>query len=210
MKRDAARPSADTEATTRQRILDVALELFAQHGFAGTSMRLLARTAGLRESSLYNHFSGKDDLYQAVIELWGPAEFVERLQSAEYKKLAKDPEAFLRLCAKHLVDRWMDPREHLFSAMINKEGPGGSGFQRYYKALFEDELDLLEAYFVAFKKHCGMVAPNPRETARMLTAGFVHIRRELFALPPGQLPARAAVQKAMRRYLDNFIATVLP
>ena len=35
------------EGTTRRRIMDAALELFAQHGYAGASMRMLARAAGL-------------------------------------------------------------------------------------------------------------------------------------------------------------------
>ena len=115
------------EGTTRRRIMDAALELFAQHGYAGASMRMLARAAGLRESSLYNHFAGKDDLYNALIAQWGPAEFVQRLKSPEYRALADDPPAFFRLCGRHLVDRWIDPREHRYMAMISKEGPGGPG-----------------------------------------------------------------------------------
>lgn len=200
--------SVEAEGSTRERLLDVALQLFAQHGFAGTSMRMIARGAELRESSIYNHFGGKDELYREVAAQWGPAEFVERLQSKEYRDLLDDPASFLRLCAKHLIDRWMDPREHMFATLIAREGPEGEGYQRYYKALFVDELDLLERYFAHFAKKHGMVAPNPRETARMLTAGFVHIRRELFSTP--EMPQRAEVQRAMRRYITNFIATVLP
>ncbi len=51
---------AETAGTsTRERILAAALDLFAQHGFGGASMRELARRVGIRESSLYNHFPGK-------------------------------------------------------------------------------------------------------------------------------------------------------
>ena len=56
------------EATTRARILDAALDLFARHGFAGTSVRQLARAVGLRESSLYNHFASKEAIYHALID----------------------------------------------------------------------------------------------------------------------------------------------
>ena len=45
--------------TTRERILIEALNLFAQSGYGGASMRELARRVGIRESSLYNHFAGK-------------------------------------------------------------------------------------------------------------------------------------------------------
>jgi TetR/AcrR family transcriptional regulator len=53
---------------TRDRILDVAEALFAERGFAGTSVRDIAAAAGLTAASLYNHFEGKEALYDAVLE----------------------------------------------------------------------------------------------------------------------------------------------
>lgn len=53
--------------TTRDRILDVAEQLFAQKGLAGTAVRDIARAAGLTAPSLYNYFEGKQALYEAVI-----------------------------------------------------------------------------------------------------------------------------------------------
>ena len=53
---------------TRERILDQAEILFADRGFAGTSVRDIAARAGLTPASLYNHFPGKDALYRAVLE----------------------------------------------------------------------------------------------------------------------------------------------
>jgi len=59
--------SAAGSDSTRQRILDVAERLFAQKGFAGTAVRDIAREAGLTAPSLYNHFDGKQALYEAVL-----------------------------------------------------------------------------------------------------------------------------------------------
>ncbi len=53
--------------STRERILDVAEALFASKGLAGTAVRDIAREAGLTAPSLYNHFVGKQALYEAVI-----------------------------------------------------------------------------------------------------------------------------------------------
>lgn len=58
----------DDRPITRDRVLDVAEALFARHGFSGTSMRDIAKEAGLTAPSLYNHFEGKDALYVAVLE----------------------------------------------------------------------------------------------------------------------------------------------
>ena len=61
---DTAGPDSES---TRKRILDVAEKLFAQKGLAGTAVRDIAREAGLTAPSLYNHFDGKQALYEAVL-----------------------------------------------------------------------------------------------------------------------------------------------
>jgi AcrR family transcriptional regulator len=53
---------------TAERILDAAEALFAEHGFAGTTLRGVANVVGLRTPSLYNHFPSKESLYAAVLE----------------------------------------------------------------------------------------------------------------------------------------------
>src|SRR5205085_2358496 len=51
---------------TRTRILDAAEELFMQHGFEGTSMRLLTAKAGVNLAAVNYHFGSKDALIEAV------------------------------------------------------------------------------------------------------------------------------------------------
>ena len=51
---------------TRTRILDAAEELFMQHGFGGTSMRLLTSRAGVNLAAVNYHFGSKDALIEAV------------------------------------------------------------------------------------------------------------------------------------------------
>lgn len=54
-------------ARTAERILDAAESLFAVHGYEGTSLRQIAERAGIREPGVYNHFAGKQALYEAVL-----------------------------------------------------------------------------------------------------------------------------------------------
>ncbi len=49
-------------ATARDEILDAAAELFTGQGFANTSTRAIADAVGIRQSSLYHHFSTKDEI----------------------------------------------------------------------------------------------------------------------------------------------------
>jgi AcrR family transcriptional regulator len=52
---------------TRQRILDAALELFAERGYAGTSVADLARRLEMTKAALYYHFDSKGDILEALV-----------------------------------------------------------------------------------------------------------------------------------------------
>ena len=55
--------------TTRDRILDETLTLFAEKGYDGTSVEQIARKVGIKAPSLYNHFKGKEDILNALIDM---------------------------------------------------------------------------------------------------------------------------------------------
>ena len=60
---DKVEPDA---ASTRERILDVALDLFTEKGFDGTSLREIAERLGVTKAALYYHFASKDDILMAL------------------------------------------------------------------------------------------------------------------------------------------------
>ena len=53
---------------TSRAILDVAADLFARRGYDGVSVREIAQGAGIRESSVYNHFLSKADILTALYD----------------------------------------------------------------------------------------------------------------------------------------------
>jgi AcrR family transcriptional regulator len=53
-------------ASTRDRILDAALDLFVQHGFDGTSVRQIAERVGTTKAALYYYFASKDEILMAL------------------------------------------------------------------------------------------------------------------------------------------------
>lgn len=64
----------DTEVYTMARgdssadqIRSCALDLFARHGVAGTSLRMIAEELGVSKAAVYYHFRSKDDIVQAVL-----------------------------------------------------------------------------------------------------------------------------------------------
>ena len=53
---------------TRQKILDKALELFAAKGYDSVSVGEIAQAVGIKAPSLYNHFPGKQAIFDAIVE----------------------------------------------------------------------------------------------------------------------------------------------
>lgn len=53
--------------TTRLAIEDAAVELFMEQGYHATSMRQIAEHAGLALGGIYNHFSSKEEIFEAII-----------------------------------------------------------------------------------------------------------------------------------------------
>lgn len=50
----------------KDEIIEKALELFATHGYFGTSMDDIATAVGIKKASLYSHYSGKESIFTAV------------------------------------------------------------------------------------------------------------------------------------------------
>ena len=64
-----ARPRVRMTGVQRRRqLLDIGRELFAQRGFEATSVEELAARADVSKPVVYEHFGGKEGLYQAVVE----------------------------------------------------------------------------------------------------------------------------------------------
>ncbi len=56
------------KGSTRDEILNVALELFSVNGYEATSISQLADAVGIRKASLYSHFSSKQEILDNVVE----------------------------------------------------------------------------------------------------------------------------------------------
>ena len=83
------RPSGESPAN-KEKILDKAIELFAEKGYADVTMREIAQAVGIQASSIYNHYTGKEAILDAIADY-----FTQELQEQVYPHFATggDPEA---------------------------------------------------------------------------------------------------------------------
>ena len=58
----------ERRTNTREQIRAVALEMFAERGYAGTSLREIAERLGVTKAAVYYHFSTKEDILASLLE----------------------------------------------------------------------------------------------------------------------------------------------
>lgn len=68
---------------TRERLLNAAEQLFAEHGISGTTLRALTRVARVNLAAVHYHFGGKEGLLDAVVERRAAAMNRERLRELD-------------------------------------------------------------------------------------------------------------------------------
>ncbi len=56
------------EMNTRERILQVAVKLFAKNGYAATSMSDIAKELGVSKPALYKHYKSKQEIFDSILE----------------------------------------------------------------------------------------------------------------------------------------------
>lgn len=71
-----APPHTDGTVDTRARLIEVAIDLFTQHSYAGTSLQMIADELGFTKAAIYHHFRTREQLLDAVV---GP--LLDRLRS---------------------------------------------------------------------------------------------------------------------------------
>ena len=55
-------------SNTKERILEAALEMFSQNGYAGTNIRELSASLGLVKSGVYKHYESKEAIWNALLD----------------------------------------------------------------------------------------------------------------------------------------------
>jgi AcrR family transcriptional regulator len=76
------RPPGGNSDETRQALIDAALRLFAERGFASTTLSAVAADAGVAGSAVYYYFDSKEQLYEAVFLAVAPPVWEAMAESA--------------------------------------------------------------------------------------------------------------------------------
>lgn len=134
--------------STRDRILDQALELFARRGFEATSVYDIAEGVGIKAPSLYKHFAGKQAIFDAIVEraiqehlataasLGAPKVDIGPADAAvEYGRA--NEETMVRITTG-LLQHWTTDQASLFRRMLSAERLRSPQMAKLYRETFLD------------------------------------------------------------------------
>ena len=115
---------------TKERILRIALELFAQNGYLGTSMNDIARQVGFTKAALYKHYASKQEILDKIVERMNKMDY-ERAETYEMPETEPDgfAEAYLHTPVQKIrtyslaqFDHWTkEPFSSNFRKMLTLE-----------------------------------------------------------------------------------------
>ena len=149
-----AAPTARGEVT-RAKLLEVAHALFLENGFHGTSMRDIAEGSGIAVGGIYNHFSGKEAIFAAVLDAYHPYHVIlPALEAIE----AETVEDFMREASRRLYDGVAGAEAQLlpiiFIELVEFQG-------RHLKQLMERLMPTLLNFIQGFSQRRGQLRPLP-------------------------------------------------
>jgi AcrR family transcriptional regulator len=109
---------------TRAALLEEATALFAERGYAGTSLEDVASASQVTRGAVYHHFASKQALFEAVLELQEARVTAEVLAAAT----APDPWDAAMLALDAYLSHCCDP---VYGRLVWLEGPAALGWHRW-------------------------------------------------------------------------------
>ena len=95
--------------STKEKILEAALALFAENGYDGTSVEQIAIIVGIKAPSLYKHYKGKEDILNALIDS-AEVRYEEMFGSERnIGKVPRSPEEFIMMTMERISFTMRDP-----------------------------------------------------------------------------------------------------
>ena len=192
---------------TKERILETALELFAQRGYLGTSMSDIAARLGITKAALYKHYAGKQEILDRIVQRMNE---LDAARAAAYEMPGAAPEGFaqaylntpldrIRAYSTAQFDHWTrEPFSANFRKMLTLEQYRDARLaQLYQENLASGPVKYMAAIFRPLT--------DSDETAMQLALDFYGPMYLLYSVYDGAAD-QLAVAPMLEAHIDRFIA----
>ena len=148
----------------RSRILAVAQEVFAEHGFRSADVKTIAERAGVGKATIYKFFDSKEALLLTIVE-----ENLNHVRDLALKHLISNEPPLDRLrgvCVS--IARYLAGNREFSRVLIQEAGEFAGDIQRQHLALMEQYLPLADVFFSELRKEGYFTVLPTRDTAQLM------------------------------------------
>lgn len=163
---------------TKDRILEAAIELFAEKGFGEVSVREITRAVGIKESSLYNHFLSKQQILDEIFDyLKRQIDALTMPEEAVAAMMANiTPEAFIEISMKGFYTFLGNPLFVKIWRILSIERFTNKRALELFNTHFIDEpMEYQAKVFAALMDMGHMPRTNPKVLAREFYSYILYI-----------------------------------
>ena len=187
-------------AAQRERILEAALQCFAERGLHATSIEQIAQAAGCGKSVIYTHFDSRTAIVQAIAR--------QELREVEQQDLSgiADLTAFLLARFAKLETAELRKKSQL-AIHLSVESLNDPELRTFLQGAFERTVDLMQSVIRKDPATAHWSPPRARDTARQLT--FFWAGQSMYKMLFPSLPLRQ-LKKDMKQMMAALTADSPP
>jgi AcrR family transcriptional regulator len=175
---------AETQARTRQKLLDSGARAFAKRGYAAASIEEIAASAGFTRGAFYANFTDKADLFLTILD--GQTEAALQ-QVGDAVAAAPDDQklgALLEWFDRLVVDRRLELAFGEFQAVASRDRKLRARLARRYRLVVDLVTQMIESYCAG----AGVTLPVPPRTFATMVVSIVDGLTVAHRLVPDDIP----------------------
>lgn len=147
---------------TKKKIFDTALLLFAEQGYKATTMRQIAKSVGIQQSAIYNHFKNKEDILESAIERLSSSHLINIFEDKEPKELYKKGRLLLKNIANMFKLISYDTKTDLLFRFMMQELFNNEKLRYFYnEEFYQKNVKKLSAIFFMMMQEEMIIHTDP-------------------------------------------------
>jgi AcrR family transcriptional regulator len=193
----------------RLQILKVAVQLFSERGFRGTTTKEIALAAGVSEAMVFRHFATKQELYAAILDhkaCSSPVKFDPELIAPDAIKRKDDRAVFESLALAALEHHETDPefQRLLLHSALERHELAQMFFDQFVKRVY----DFLGGYIRQRQKEGALIEMNPSIVIRAFIGMVMHQSLCNNLWDPQRRLLNISNQKAAQHFTDILLTGI--
>lgn len=198
--------------TTKEKITEEALTLFAEKGYKGTSVKNIADAVGIKDASLYNHFKSKQEIFDSIVELVSKhiSGLSETLGVPQYDKpdtlasgffIKLDLDGLKKITRESFVFYLTDPYISRFWRIAHMEQYANPQIYAMFRKIFmEDAISYQEKLFKEMMEQ-GVFYPGDARATAITFYSLIYLLLSMYSNQPER---KEEALKVLDRQVEQF------